>query len=689
MATRIYLYNSGDTCDTLTGGWFAATKMNYSVAASQSGKVKFNESTMVASISASSSGQAGGKIITKNAINVTSYNKLYFDCAYSESDSNGDLRARFGLFENDVATSSKSPTDAYVNVSKSTSRAVYVIDVSGVSGSYYIGVQMGWSNHAGSANATIYSVYAEAYDLSISSDNGSKVTVYRSYSKAGTTGHVTPGAGVLSNGDTLKISFEPENNYKLISQTVNGQDFISGNTYTVNGDVSIEAVSQPLASDIGATDANIGSTTTITVTRHDPSHTYTLSYSFGSQNGVIAERSENTSFAWSVPTDFYSEIPDIKSAICALTCDTYSGEVLIGSSTCTFKVTAAYDDCSPIVSGLVSDSNEYTAKLTGDPEALVRFVSVAKCDISAEERNSASIVSRSVNGTDFGESDTVEFNNVSTGLYVFTVVDSRGYSTDVSVTKNLIPYIKPTINPVFERPSPTTGEVVTTFNGNFYNGSFGAYDNTLTIRFRYRKKDDTTYSSWETIGRDKYTLAAQSYYTTDPVSLGSVYDYQTPYVFELQAYDGADGTVLSEVTATVPLQKGGTVFDWGENDFAFHVPVSVDGCVLSNLSDPLSDGDAVPKSYLERYVAGLDLQKKHSATTALLKAKEWSSNHIQSVTVTGVTTDNTVILSSAPASREIYRDCYIQCDGQVSNGLVFSCDDIPEEDVTVNVIILN
>lgn len=688
MATRTYLYNSGDTFDSLTGGWFAATKMDYSVAASQSGKVKFNESTMVASISYSS-GQAGGKIITKNAIDVTNYNTLYFDCSYSESDSNGELRAKFGLFENDVATSSKSPGTAYVVLSKGTSRAIQAIDVSGISGKYYIGVQMGWSNKSGSANATFYSVYAESYDLSVTTDDGCRVTAYRSYSKAGATGYVSPGYGVLSKDDTLKISFEPEDNYKIITKTVNGQDFISGNTYTVTGDVSVVAVSRPLASDVGATDANIGSTTTITVTRHDPSHLYTLSYSFGGQKGVIAEKSKDTSFAWSVPTDFYSEIPDLKSAICTLTCDTYSGDVLIGSSTCTFKVTADYDNCAPVVSGTVSDSNESTAKLTGDPGSLVRFASIAKCDISAEERNSANIVSRSVNGKDFGESDTVEFTNVSTGSYVFTVVDSRGYSTDVSVTKNLIPYIKPTINPVFERPSPTTGEVVTTFNGNFYNGSFGAFDNTLTVRFRYRKKDDTTYSSWEVIGRDKYTLAAQTYYTTEPVSLGTVYDYQTPYIFELQAYDGADGTVLSEVTATVPLQKGSTVFDWGENDFAFHVPVSVDGNVISDLADPLNNGDAVSKSYLEQYVSGLGLQQKHSIQTAKLKFDEWSSNHIQSVNVPGVTTDNTVILSPAPASREIYRDYYIHCDEQVSNGLVFSCDDIPEEDISVNVIILN
>lgn len=688
MATRIYLYNNGDTCDSLTGGWFAATKMNYSVAASQSGKVQFNESTMVASIS-TGSGQAGGKIITKNTIDVTNYNKLYFDCAYSETDNDGDLRARFGLFDNDVATSSTSPAGAYVNVSKGASRAVYEIDVSGVSGSYYVGVQMGWCNHSGSAKSTFYSVYAEAYDLSVSSDAGSSVSVYRSYSNAGATGYVSPSTGILSTGDTLKITFDPLENYRLISHTVNGIEFASGNTYTVDGDVSIVVKSQPLASDIGATDANIGSSTTITVTRYDVSHTYTISYSFGSLSGVIAEKSTNTSIAWTVPTSFYSEIRNAKSGPCTLVCDTYSGNLLIGSSTCTFNAVADYDRCSPTVTGTVRDTNSVTTKLTGNSSTLVRFMSVAQCAISATARNSSSIVSKSINGVDFSNSNTLDFTNVTLGSYEFNAIDSRGYSVSTTVTADVVPYIKLTINPIFERPSPTTGEVTTTFNGNFYNGSFGAYTNTLTVRFRYRKKSDTTYSSWQTISRDKYTLAAQTYYTTNPVSLGTTFDYQTPYVFEIQAYDGANGTTLSEATATMPVQKGGTVFDWGENDFAFHVPVSMDNCTLSNLSDPLDQGDAVPKSYLEQYITNLGLQKRHVTTTALLKANGWSSQKLQSVNVPGVTTNNTVIISSARASRDAYRDCYIQHEEQVTNGLVFSCDDIPKEDITVNVIILD
>ena len=43
----------------------------------------------------------------------------------------------------------------------------------------------------------------------------------------------------------------------------------------------------------------------------------------------------------------------------------------------------------------------------------------------------------------------------------------------------------------------------------------------------------------------------------------------------MQAYDGANGTTLSTVTKTITLQRGIPVFDWGENDFNFHVPIKI------------------------------------------------------------------------------------------------------------------
>ena len=69
-----------------------------------------------------------------------------------------------------------------------------------------------------------------------------------------------------------------------------------------------------------------------------------------------------------------------------------------------------------------------------------------------------------------------------------------------------------------------------------------------------------------------------------------------------------------------------------------------------------------------------------------LTAAGWSDN-TQTVTVSGVTADNMVIVSYAPGSREAWTDADIYCSAQAANALVFTCSDVPTTDVTANVAI--
>ncbi len=66
----------------------------------------------------------------------------------------------------------------------------------------------------------------------------------------------------------------------------------------------------------------------------------------------------------------------------------------------------------------------------------------------------------------------------------------------------------------------------------------------------------------------------------------------------------------------------------------------------------------------------------------------WTSNQ-QTVTVSGVTTSNTVIVSPAPASYDAYCEAGIYCSAQAANSLTFKCDTAPSASLTVNVMIVN
>ena len=74
--------------------------------------------------------------------------------------------------------------------------------------------------------------------------------------------------------------------------------------------------------------------------------------------------------------------------------------------------------------------------------------------------------------------------------------------------------------------------------------------------------------------------------------------------------------------------------------------------------------------------------------TATLSAGSWSGNQ-QTVSVSGVTTSNTVIVTSAPASYEHYTECAVRCSAQASGKLTFTCTDKPTSNLTANVLILS
>lgn len=77
-----------------------------------------------------------------------------------------------------------------------------------------------------------------------------------------------------------------------------------------------------------------------------------------------------------------------------------------------------------------------------------------------------------------------------------------------------------------------------------------------------------------------------------------------------------------------------------------------------------------------------------SSFTVFLAAAGWADK-AQTVTANGVTAENTVVVSPAPASYTAYAEGAVRCTAQESNSLTFACDDVPADDLTVNVTVIN
>lgn len=443
------------------------------------------------------------------------------------------------------------------------------------------------------------------FTLTTNAGAGSTINVNRAASNVGTTGNIASGA-IIYNGDALTINFVPDSNYEVLVHTVNGATFTSGNTYTVSSDVSVISTARLLASDVGATDANIGATSTITITRYGD-YIHSLQYSFGSLSGYITANGSlsatevkfsSTSVAFTVPTSFYNEIPNASSGVCTITCRTYenasSSQTLGNPKSCTFIASVSPATSSPTVAGTVVDTNTATAALTNDSSRLVRYLSSALCTITATAKNGANIVSKTINGqaVDSNDQITISGDDLNTGSFRFTATDSRGLSTTTNVSLILIPYVKLTCNPEFSRNTPTDGNVNLTFNGKMYTGEWrSGVNNRLTIRFRYRVNDpNENYSSWVDIS-SQYTMQSSSYFSGQGTSQSAIalarpsgengYDYRNAYRFQIEVTDGDGTNVCSTVTREFVVQQGIPVFDWGKNDFRFNVPIKIGNTELT------------------------------------------------------------------------------------------------------------
>lgn len=120
-------------------------------------------------------------------------------------------------------------------------------------------------------------------------------------------------------------------------------------------------------------------------------------------------------------------------------------------------------------------------------------------------------------------------------------------------------------------------------------------------------------------------------------------------------------------------------------------PVTVDSAMSDESENPVQN--KVVKEYVDEEIADAisDIpayQAQHTTVSAKLLAASWTGENTQSITVSGVTSFNTVIVSTDSTSYQEWAECGVFCTGQSANTLTFQCVDIPTHDLWVLVAIL-
>lgn len=313
----------------------------------------------------------------------------------------------------------------------------------------------------------------------------------------------------------------------------------------------------PRASTITCSTANIGSNPSIAIKSASSSFTHKVYAYFGSISDVLVLDGVKggTYTSWTIPDSFYTQIPNNKQGQGTIRCYTYSGSTKIGEDAIPFYVTTSKEKCTPSISGTVVDTNQTTINLTGDANKLIKYKSTAKATISASAKNGASISKKVINGTTVSGNE-LSIANVSTTSFVFETVDSRGYPNSTTVTPQMIDYVPLTINANFFRPQPTTGEVKLKYSGNYFDGNFGAKQNSIGIEWHYRVKGSNT---WIKGGNITPTIS-ENKIVEQTISLGTNFDYQTAYEFYIYAQD-----YLTSFSTTASVSVGMPVFYWGKD----------------------------------------------------------------------------------------------------------------------------
>ena len=315
------------------------------------------------------------------------------------------------------------------------------------------------------------------------------------------------------------------------------------------------------ASRVACASFDIGTNTTISITRDSSKYTHTITYKFGNATGTIATKTTQTSIVWNpTASTLYAQIPNAASGYGTVTCQTYNGSTLVGTTTAGFYAYAVKSNCLPTVTATIVDTNATAIALTGNSSKLIRYLSKPKVTLTTTAKNSATIKSTLIHNYGGGLTATTTpytFDTVLSKEWRCTATDSRGYSTTTTYNVPFVEY-EPchfTTQPTIKRTESTSTTATLTIKGYCFNGSFGTVNNTLTVKYRY-KTATGSYGSYVTATP---TWNADGTFTATPsvpnLSLTEQYTFEAIVQDKLTSFGDGEAILLTQGIGDLRIGK--------------------------------------------------------------------------------------------------------------------------------------
>lgn len=295
---------------------------------------------------------------------------------------------------------------------------------------------------------------------------------------------------------------------------------------------------------------------------------YTFSISSSEWKAIYA-RTLDKQLVNNVPLRFY-----IKSTV----------PVLSGGQTDTVVTymdkTMSFINYMPTMNPVLTDINPITTALTGNNKVFVRYASNVQFNLNASAKKQATITTAwAANGDNTVFATSGVLNAVTGEDFLMQIHDNRGFQVSAQeshtlIKGNWVEYV-PLTCAVKNGLLDANGNLTVTITGKYFAGSFGAVKNTLSLKYNIRKNGAA--DSWRSITASNIQTDSQNNYTYSFTITGL--DYTDRYLLTVSATDqvNTQGSTTETIIGAVP------VFDWGKNDFAFYVPVTINGATVPSI----------------------------------------------------------------------------------------------------------
>lgn len=439
----------------------------------------------------------------------------------------------------------------------------------------YLGVPSGKSAASFGGTATT--------NITCNGDSRSKsqTWIYQSF-------YINPGEWKLIQEETFTITHDNDGKKSIsVSSSLSTSDF-NPNSASASGKVELTTI--PRASDIAVSNTELGQNIPITIGKKVDEFTSTLSYTIGSLTGTIVEKTSLSSYPWVMSDTLINQIKNAypssgsyaNGGISAtVTCKTYNGTTLIGTTTATFKL---YITDKPTISNVVR--TELNSKISALTTSVLRHASQNKFTITATAPTGTTIANYRVkNGTQdsgLSTSNDVNLNDIQTFYddngtlktkFIITCIDARGNeSEEYPLVCDFINYIQVSINKtdvVIKRTNNVSTDCLIYLKGNFFNGSIGSTSNAISLKCRYKQQGTTTWSEWVTLS----VTYADNVFKANNVSVSGTFDYKENYDIELVASDVIEDSdnfskvFVNSVPTELHHKKGAWIRELDTNTF--------------------------------------------------------------------------------------------------------------------------